>query len=63
MRGGRKMTRQEFKKRWESNEDGGGITMEDVANCAVKWGLIAKPKILPINKVLNIVLKSANIGE
>lgn len=29
------MTKEEFKVRWESNENGGGITFNDIANCAI----------------------------
>lgn len=35
-----KMTKAQFKKRWDSNEDGGGITFDDIARCAVEWGLV-----------------------
>ncbi len=27
------MTKEEFKRRWESDENGGGITYEDIATC------------------------------
>lgn len=29
------MTKAQFKKRWDSNEDGGGITFDDIAQCAI----------------------------
>ena len=32
------MTKKDFKELWESNDDGGGITNQDVANCAIEWG-------------------------
>ena len=54
------MTKEEFKIRWESNEDGGGITFDDIADCAVAWGINSRPKISPIDKVMYAVLKAAN---
>lgn len=33
------MTKQEFKVRWESDANGGGITFNDIANCAGSWGV------------------------
>ena len=53
------MTKKEFKIRWESDVNGGGITFDDIANCAVDWGLFTTPKILPIFKVANAVLVAA----
>lgn len=32
------MTKAQFKKYWDSNEDGGGITFDDIAQCAADWG-------------------------
>lgn len=32
------MTKAEFKRRWESDPDGGGITFDDIADCAVARG-------------------------
>jgi hypothetical protein len=34
------MTKQEFKERWESSPDGGGITFDDIAKCAKEWGTL-----------------------
>lgn len=31
------MTKAQFRKRWDSNEDGEGITFDDIAQCAVDW--------------------------
>jgi hypothetical protein len=39
-----KMTKQEFKDRWESNDNGGGISYNDIADCAVAWGISRAPK-------------------
>lgn len=53
------MTRQEFKARWESDDDGGGITFNDIADCAVAWGLSSSPKAQPISTVRYRVLKAS----
>ena len=53
------MTKEEFKTRWESDSHGGGITFEDIADCAKKWGLFSTPKISPIYLVRYKVLKFA----
>jgi hypothetical protein len=58
-----KMTKQEFKQRWESNEDGGGITFDDIAECAKAWGLASKPRIMQISHVRYMVLKAANTND
>jgi len=54
------MTKQEFKARWESDDDG-GITMNEVAECAKAWGVCAKPKINPMQQVLYKVLVAAGV--
>jgi hypothetical protein len=53
------MTKVEFKKRWESNDEGGGITFDDIAECYVAWGLGTVPRIKPIEVVRAAVLKAA----
>lgn len=55
------MTRQEFKDRWESNENGGGITFDDVAECHEAWGLGARPKTMRMSAVLARVLVAAGV--
>lgn len=57
------MTKQEFKKRWESNDNGGGITHDDIAECAIAWGIYHRPKINPLGLVRYNVLKAAGIGD
>ena len=54
-----KMTKEEFKKRWDSDDNGGGITFNDIADCAQAWGLFEVPRIHDINKVTNAVIKEA----
>jgi len=53
------MNKDEFKKRWESDDNGGGITFEDIANCAVEWGIAKTPRIMQIDMVRYRVLKTA----
>ena len=43
------MTKEEFKLRWESDDDGGGITYAEIADCTIAWGLYQRPKIHPID--------------
>ena len=54
-----KMTKEEFRKRWDSDDNGGGITFDDVADCAKAWGLFSTPRICDINKVLKAVVNAA----
>jgi hypothetical protein len=53
------MTKEEFKTRWESGEWGGGINYEDIADCALAWGLFSRPKTCRIDVVRYQVLKAA----
>jgi len=55
------MTKKEFKKRWNKDENGDGITFDDVAECAKEWGLFPKPRIHDQAKVTRAVLKAAGI--
>lgn len=57
------MTRKQFKKRWEYNAEGGGITFEDVAECAKAWGICSNPRIHPMDEILKKVLAEANVKE
>ena len=54
------MTKEEFKKLWEANNEGSGITFEDIANAAVRWGVCRTPRIRPMEQIRYLVLKSAN---
>lgn len=53
------MTKEEFKQRWESDERGGGISFNDIADCAKAWGLFAVPRTCQIDAVRYAVLKAA----
>lgn len=55
------MTREQFKARWESDDNGGGITFDDMAKCAESWGIAKRPRIMPILTVRYMVLKAAGV--
>jgi len=55
------MTKKQFKKRWESNNEGGGITYEDVADCAKKWGISSSPMTCGMPHIRYEVLKAARV--
>lgn len=57
------MTRQEFKTRWESDDQGGNITFEDIHNCAISWGICSRPKTKPMLKIKYLVLKEADVND
>ena len=57
------MTKEEFKDRWEYNVSGGGITFNDIADCAKAWGLFNTPRICRIDKVRYAVLKAADTDD
>lgn len=57
------MDKHEFKVRWESDENGGGITFDDIAECAKAWGIAAKPRTMQIDFVRYIVLKAAGTKD
>ena len=53
------MTKEEFKARWDGDDSGGGISYNDIADCAVAWGLFLRPKTSNIFNVRYQVLKAA----
>lgn len=57
------MPKQEFKELWESNEDGGGITFEDIADCAQAWMIASTPRIMKIDRIRYMVLKAAGTED
>ena len=57
------LTKEEFKKRWESDDDGGGITYNDIAECAKEWGLYKTPRCCHIDRVTYHVLVAANVND
>jgi hypothetical protein len=57
------LTKEQFKKRWESDENGGGITFDDIAKCAESWGLFKSPRTSNINFVRYKVLVAAEVSD
>ena len=57
------MTPQQFKERWESSDDGDGITFGDIVECATEWGVTNCRDILPIDAVRYLVLKAAGVND
>ena len=57
------MTKQEFKKRWESSGEGSGITYNDIAICAIEWGISPRPRTRPLDEIRSLVLAAAGIEE
>lgn len=57
------MTKTEFKKRWESNGSGGGITFDEIAECAKAWGISSCPRTKRIDEILYKVLKAAETTD
>jgi len=57
------MTQKEFKERWESGDDGGGINNQEVAQCAIDWGVSSRPYTRSIDSILYQVLKAAEVSD
>ena len=57
------MEKNEFREKWESDEEGGGITFDDIAECAKKWGITSRPRIMQIDRVRYMVLKAAGTRD
>jgi hypothetical protein len=57
------MTKEQFKARWEKDDNGGGITFNEVAECAKSWGITKLPMTMNISVVLYRVLKEANTND
>ena len=57
------MTKKQFKTRWESNDDGGGITFNDIAECAKAWGINNRPFVARMDEIRYTVLKTANVND
>jgi len=53
------LTKEEFKVRWEGDDNGGGINYDDIANCAVAWGISRTPKTRRIDVIRYQVLVAA----
>lgn len=56
-------TKEDFKRLWEANEYGSGITYDDIADCAVAWGISSHPRTRPIREITHQVLKAAQTND
>jgi len=56
-------TKEKFKELWDSDEDGGGITYEDIIDCAKDWGLSDDAPKTHITMVMYKVLKAADCKD
>lgn len=58
------MTKEEFKERWDSDEDAGGITNAEIADCYVAWGLGESPySHFYLDYVVRQVTRAAGTAE
>ena len=57
------MTPEQFKTRWESDDDAGGITYDDIADCAKAWGLFSYPRLSQIDRVCYAVMNHAGTKD
>lgn len=57
------ITKTEFKKRWESDADGGGIMFNDIADCYEAWGLGGTARTKQIDRVRYAVLVAAETED
>jgi hypothetical protein len=57
------MNREEFKRRWELDTNGDGITFDEIADCAQAWGLYARPRVQPMDLVRYKVLCAASTTD
>lgn len=58
-----KYSKEKFKELWEANSCGSGITYDDIADCAVAWGISECPRIRPIDDITYRVLKAADVKD
>lgn len=58
-----KYSKEKFKELWEANGCGSGITYDDIADCAVAWGISECPRIRPIDDITYRVLKAADVKD
>lgn len=56
-------SKEDFKRLWEANKYGSGITYDDIADCAVAWGISYNPRLGPINEITYKVLKAAQVDD
>lgn len=56
-------TKEDFKRLWEANSCGSGITYDDIADCAKSWGISSHPRTRPIDEITYRVLKAAQTND
>ena len=56
-------SKEKFKELWEANEWGYSIKYDDIADCAVAWGISEHPRIRPIDDIAYRVLKAAGVND
>ena len=56
-------TKEKFKELWEANSCGSGITYDDIAECAIAWGISSHPRTRPIDEITYRVLKAAQTND
>ena len=56
-------SKEDFKRLWEANEHGSGITYDDIAECAQAWGISSHPRTRPIDEITYKVLKAAQTND
>lgn len=56
-------TKEEFKRLWEADDNGSGITYDDIAECAKDWGLFSNPRCHSLCDVTNAVLRAAGCED
>ena len=57
------LKKEDFKRLWEANSAGSGITFDDIAECAVAWGISSHPRTRPIDEITYKVLKAAQVND
>lgn len=57
------MTKEEFARRWDSGDDGGGITFDDIAQCAIEWHITPHPKSMPVDDVARKVVAASGAKD
>lgn len=57
------MTKEEFAKRWDSDEEGGGITYEEIAECAISWGVSSRPRTTNMRKLAKRVVEASGAED
>ena len=56
-------SKKDFKRLWEANDYGSGITRDDIADCAEAWGISRHPRTRPQDEITYKVLKAAQVKD